>query len=224
MAAEVDDTNVADTGDDDVVSAVIADLAEAEAAEAEALADAARARATAIRLGADMPEESARSRWAQVWPRLALAAAVLLICGLLTVAGLMIRQHQQVASQHAHDAKFVEAARNGVVALLSIDYNHAKADVQKVIDASTGTFKEDFSRNADDFVKTALESKAITLGSVSAAALESVTEDSGVVLLAASSRVTNANGAQQDPRSWRMSVTVARDGDQLKMSNVEFVP
>ena len=59
---------------------------------------------------------------------------------------------------------------------------------------------------------------------VSAAALESRNGDSGVVLLAASSKVTNANGAQQDPRSWRMSVTLTRDGGQLKMSNVEFVP
>ena len=52
------------------------------------------------------------------------------------------------------------------------------------------------------------------MGSVSAAALESVNGDSGVVLLAASSKVTNANGAQQDPRSWRMSVTLTRDGGQ----------
>jgi len=43
-------------------------------------------------------------------------------------------------------------------------------------------------------------------------------------LLAASSQVTNVNGARQDPRAWRMSVTMTRDGGKLKMSNVEFVP
>ena len=46
----------------------------------------------------------------------------------------------------------------------------------------------------------------------------------GAVLVAASSTVTNAGGARADPRPWRMSVTVTREGDTWKMSDVEFVP
>ena len=64
----------------------------------------------------------------------------------------------------------------------------------------------------------------MTVGTIKSAALDKDGGDTGVVLLAASSTVTNANGAHQDPRAWRMSVTVARDGDKFKMSNVEFVP
>jgi Mce-associated membrane protein len=45
-----------------------------------------------------------------------------------------------------------------------------------------------------------------------------------VVLVAASSQVTNSNGARNDPRPWRMSVTMSLDENQWKMSNVEFVP
>jgi Mce-associated membrane protein len=45
-----------------------------------------------------------------------------------------------------------------------------------------------------------------------------------VVLVAATSEVTNASGARQDPRPFRMSVTVTREGEQCKMSDVEFVP
>lgn len=215
MAADVDG---------DAVAQVVADLAEAEAAEAEALAEAARARATAARLGVEAPEVPSTGWFARWWPRSAVALAVLLICASFTLSGLIIWQHRQATARHAYEAEFVAAAEKGVVALLSIDYHHAKEDVQRVIDASTGAFKDDFARDADDFVKTAQDSKAVTVGSVSAAALESVNGDSGVVLLAASSKVTNANGAQQDPRSWRMSVTLTRDGGQVKMSNVEFVP
>lgn len=215
MAADVDG---------DAVAQVIADLAEAEAAEAEALAEAARARATAARLGVDVPEAPLTDRFARWWPRLAVVSAVLLIGASFTLSGLIVWQHRQATARQAREAEFVAAAEKGVVALLSLDYHHAKEDVQRVIDASTGTFKDDFVRDADDFVKTAQDSKAVTVGSVSAAALESVNGDSGVVLLAASSKVTNANGAQQDPRSWRMSVTLTRDGGQVKMSNVEFVP
>ena len=215
MAADVDGHAVAQ---------VIADLAEAEAAEAEALAEAARARATAARLGVDVPEAPLTGRFARWWPRLAVVSAVLLIGASFTLSGLIVWQHRQATARQAREAEFVAAAEKGVVALLSLDYHHAKEDVQRVIDASTGAFKDDFARDADDFVKTAQDAKAVTVGSVSAAALESVNGDSGVVLLAASSKVTNANGAQQDPRSWRMSVTLTRDGGQVKMSNVEFVP
>ena len=54
--------------------------------------------------------------------------------------------------------------------------------------------------------------------------VESMTDDSAVVLVSATSRVTNSAGAKQEPRSWRLSVNLERIGDQIKMSKVEFVP
>lgn len=230
MASEVNSKGAAApvSPSGETVSEVMAQLAEAEAAEAQARAEAAKAKAAAARLrgDADEPEAEAepRRRFRPPWRAIAAAVLVVGIGALLTVTGLMIWQHQRVEAQRAHRAQIVDAAKTGVAALLSIDYTHAKADVQKVIDLSTGTFKDDFTKGAEDFVKTAEQSKAVTVGSISAAALESDNGDSGVVLLAASSQVTNANGAKQDPRAWRMSVTVTRDGDKLKMSNVEFVP
>jgi Mce-associated membrane protein len=229
MASEVDGG--------ETVSEVMAQLAEAEAAEAEALADAARAKANAARLrgspespDADeitetVADDPARRWWSvRPWSKIGLAAVVVAICAVLALTGVMIWQHRQVEALRAHRAEFVTSASEGVLALLSIDYNHAKADVQKVIDHSTGSFKDDFTKGGDDFVKTAEQSKAVTVGKISAAALESENGDTGVVLLAASSQVTNVNGARQDPRAWRMSVTMTRDGGKLKMSNVEFVP
>ncbi len=212
---------------------MLAELAEAEAAEADALAQAAAARAKADATGDDSAAESAeaqdhseapvagRSRIAQT---AGLALAVLLTAGALTLTVLMLVQHGKVAAQRSSDHRFVDAARDGVVALLSIDHTHARADVQRVLDLSTGQFHDDFARSADDFVKTAEDSKAVTKGTVNIAALERVDGDRAVVLLAATSEVTNAGGARQDPRPFRMSVTVDRVGDTCKMSDVEFVP
>jgi Mce-associated membrane protein len=53
--------------------------------------------------------------------------------------------------------------------------------------------------------------------------LNSMTNDSAVVLIASTSEVTNAAGAKQDPRNFKLIVTLTRDGGQLKMSKVEFV-
>jgi len=154
----------------------------------------------------------------------ARVVGALLIVGTVVVTGVMLSTHSRVAAQRAHDRQVVEAAGNGVVALLSIDHNRADSDVKRVLEMSIGAFHDDFASRADDFIKTAQESKAVTKGSVTAAALESIDTDNAVVLLAASSEVTNANGARADPRPWRMSVTMSRDEDKWKMSNVEFVP
>lgn len=153
-----------------------------------------------------------------------LVPAALLTGASLALTGLMLWQHREVTAQRAADRQFVEAASAGVTALLSIDHTRAQADVQRVLDLSTGPFREDFQRSAEDFVKTAVDSQAVTTGTVNAAALDTVDGDRGVVMVAATSRVTNANGANQDPRPFRISVTVTRDGDTPKMSDVEFVP
>jgi Mce-associated membrane protein len=233
------------------VADMVAELAEAEAAEADALAEAARARARAdeVRVdaadgetaepepepGPDAPEPDApgpdapgpdalgptRARTRQT---AGLALAALLTAAALTLTALMLWQHGRVSAQRAGDRRFVDAARDGIVALLSIEHTDARADVQRVLDLSTGQFHDDFARSADDFVKTAQDSQAVTKGSVTVAALERVDGDQAVVLIAATSEVTNVSGARQDPRPFRISVTVKRDGEQCKMSDVEFVP
>jgi Mce-associated membrane protein len=59
---------------------------------------------------------------------------------------------------------------------------------------------------------------------VNAAAVKSMTDGTAQVIVAATSRVSNAQGANQEPRPWRMLVELTREGDQIKMSKVEFVP
>lgn len=206
---------------------VLKALAEAEAAEADARAEAVQAKARAARLRGPAPEEAAPIRptarlgW---WRGAALAVGAVLIGALLAVTVLMAVKHSEAGAARAQDRELVEAASNGIVALLSIDHGRAKADVQRILDLSIGAFRDDFASRAGDFIKAAENEKAVTRGTVTAAALETDRGDNAVVLVAAQSEVTNASGARDDPRPWRMSVTVSRDEDQWKMSNVEFVP
>lgn len=174
-------------------------------------------------------EADAHSAAARRWSRGVRRGLAAGIAGVLAGAGvaataLMLWQHHRAQAHRASDREFVDAARAGVVALLSIDHSRAKDDVQRVLDLSTGAFRDDFQRRADDFISTAEKSNVVTKGSVKAAALESANADSGVVLVAAASQVTNSGGARDDPRPWRMSVTVTRDDGRFKMSDVEFVP
>lgn len=152
------------------------------------------------------------------------AVAAIVLCAGLGSSGYMMWRHHDVTAKQHREAEFVAAARQGVTTLTSLDFNHAADDVKRVLDDSTGAFRNDFQSRADDFAKVIQQSKVATQGRVDAAAVQSMTDDSAVVLVAATSEVTNSAGAKQEPRAWRLSVTVERVDGQLKMSKVEFVP
>ena len=154
---------------------------------------------------------------------LAAGVAIVAICASTALSGYFLVHHRQVADRQQRAAEYAAAAQQGIVTLMSLDYNSAKEDVQRVIDNSTGDFKDNFQDTAEDFIKVVEQAKVGTETTVKATAVQSMSDDSAVVLVAATSKITNAAGATQDPRPWRLSVTITRDGDQLKMSKVEFV-
>jgi Mce-associated membrane protein len=169
-------------------------------------------------------------RWRRVnLPRVrvkVLAAGLVILCtlGLLGVSGYMIWQHHRVAAEQRRSAEFSAAAQQAVVTLMSLDFNHADEDLKRIVDNSTGDFKKDFQEATTDFTKVAQDSKAITTATVNAAAVQSMTRDTATVLVSATTHVSNAASKDQPPRSWRLFVDLARDGGQLKLAKVEFVP
>jgi Mce-associated membrane protein len=220
-------------------------MAEAdELAHAEARAEAARARADRLRQQAeaassdqdnragaeeaDDEAESAPSRRLRLRPpgrkAMAAAAAVVVVCASLAASGYLVRHHRAVVQQRQRSAEFATAARNAVVMMMSIDPNKARDDMQRWADDTTGLFKAGILMGAEDAVKALEQSKVSSKGSVQAAAVESMTEDSAIVLVAAKSEFTKPGQAKPDMRSSRLVVSVQRDAGQLKISRVEFVP
>ena len=148
----------------------------------------------------------------------------ILIVGFAAAIGYMAWQHHDATEREQHAARFVAGARQGVVNMTSLDFTRAKQDVQRVLDSSTGEFRDDFQQRANDFATVVEQSKVVTEGTVNAAALESMDKHSASVLISATSKITNSAGAKDEPRAWRLRVTVTEDGGQYKMSKVEFVP
>ncbi|ELR83704.1 MULTISPECIES: hypothetical protein [Mycobacterium] len=219
-AAEQDGTDTAEPEtDDDVTGTVEATGTEAAENDGEASDETAE--------GTEAQAKSARSRrrlrlpsWSVVWK----AAVILLICAFLGASGYMVWNHNETIERNHRAANILAGARQGVVNLTSMDFNKAKEDVQRVIDSSTGPFRDDFQARAKDFTTVVEQSKVVTQGSVNAAAVQTINGDFALVLVAATSHVTNAAGAKDAPRNWRLKVTVKNDGGQYKMSNVEFIP
>ncbi|WP_237573466.1 hypothetical protein [Mycolicibacterium lacusdiani] len=160
-------------------------------------------------------------------PSLALAAAalaVVLTVGFVAAGVYMTLHHQRVVAQQERSAEFAAAARQGVVTLMSLDFTRAEEDVQRIIDNTTGDFRKDFEGQAEIFTQVAQESKVITEATVNSVAVASMTQDTATVLVAVTTNVSNAASQEQQPRSWRLSVDVARDAGQIKLAKVEFVP
>ena len=213
--------------------------AEAEALAAEARADAAHARAAELRRqldATDVADEPASDIPATPAPPMPPARPPLPALpsppppppgGLLGATGYMVWQHQKAAELRRSAAEFTAAARQDVINLMSMDYTRAQESVQRVLDNSTGKFRANFDETADEFVKALQDEKIVTTATINDAAVEldSMTDESAVVMVSATSRREGrqAPKEQQQPQVWRVLLTLERDGDQIKMSDVEFV-
>ena len=156
-----------------------------------------------------------------------VAVTTLLTAGLLSATGYMVWQHQKAAELRRSAAEFTAAARQDVINLMSMDYTRAQESVQRVLDNSTGKFRANFDETADEFVKALQDEKIVTTATINDAAVEldSMTDEFAVVMVSATSRREGrqAPKEQQQPQVWRVLLTLERDGDQIKMSDVEFV-
>jgi len=223
-------------------------LAEAEAHAAATAAEAARARAKLLKLQQDRAETEAvtevaepapetttavaepagwRSRIHIGWvgrhlPAVAAALVALAVGGLLVSDVLMLVGHRAVLQRERQAAEYSAAARQGVVTVMSLNYETVDDDVKRILDNSTGEFRKDFEAHADDFIKTAREAKAIAEAAATVSGIESMSANEAVVLVAATTKVTNAAGAKEELRSWRLTIHMTRDGDQAKVSKVDF--
>jgi Mce-associated membrane protein len=169
--------------------------------------------------------ETEQPPWRAWMPAVATVATIILIICFAGVSTYMVLEHRDTNRQHQREAAFVAGAKKGVVNMISLDFNQAKEDVQRVIDGSTGQFKTDFQQRAADLIAVVARSKTITEGRVNAAAIESMERNSAVVLVSATSQVTNSPpGKDEPPQIWRLRVTVADVGGQYKLSKVEYVP
>jgi Mce-associated membrane protein len=112
--------------------------------------------------------------------------------------------------------------------LTTINYTEVDADIQRILDSSTGTFHDNFQKRSQPFVDVVKQAQSKSEGTVTAAGLESQNGDQAKVLVAVSVKVSmkmsNADAPEQAPRGWRMRIGVQKVGRGAKVSDVQFVP
>jgi Mce-associated membrane protein len=156
--------------------------------------------------------------------RLALTAATAAVVVLGVLVGwLGLRAHQSEQTDQQR-AMYLAAARQGALNLTTISYTEVDADIKRILDSATGTFHDDFEKRSQPFVEVVKESQSKSQGTVTESALESVKGDAAQALVSVAVTPSTAQAAQQQPRAWRMRISVQKMGDVAKVSNVEFVP
>lgn len=179
---------------------------------------------------ADGAEHAAPTQHHQAHKRSAVSGRAALIVGLVMVvaagglAGWLGFNYSQLRVAERDRLLFLQVGRQAAINLTTISYLEVDADVQRILDSATGAFHEDFQKRSKPFVDVVKQARSITEGTVAEAGLESVQRDGARVLVAVSVKTSNASGAEQPIRGWRMRIDVQKDGDAAKVSNVEFVP
>ena len=152
-----------------------------------------------------------------------VGAAIILCAASLGASGYMLWQHISLMHEHKRAAEFTTAARAGVELMMSIDPDHARENIQRLIDNTTGTMQIQLRATSTYLVEDAQKAKVVTKATAEDIAVESMTDTSAVVLVMAKSDTTNPDKSKRPPAYWRLSVGLTRDGGQLKLSKVDFV-
>ncbi|OBH08853.1 hypothetical protein [Mycobacterium sp. E1747] len=150
-----------------------------------------------------------------------LVAITILLGSLVGWFGYNAFQSHQEKTQRDN---LVAAARQGAVNLTTINYTQVEADIQRILDSSTGAFHDDFKKRSDPFVNVVKRVQSKSEGTVTAAGLEAWSGNEAQVLVAVSVKTSTAAAPDQQPRSWRMRIKVEKSGDAAKIAEVQFVP
>lgn len=151
-------------------------------------------------------------------------AAVTLIAALTVATVVLAVQHRSANRLGSDRTAFLVAARQVALNLTTVSADSADVDIARILDSATGVFRDDFAMRSAAFSSVVKQARVSTVGTVTEAGVESIDGDHAKVLIAATSKVTNTAGAQDEPRIWRLRLAMQRTEGRILVSNVDFVP
>jgi Mce-associated membrane protein len=203
--------------------AVDAGTASRELMESTTSLDAGDESLAASAVESEIPDDEDIDRPEGSGIALALVFGVIMVVGLAALTGWLGFRTYESQQAQAQRSLFLEVGRQGALNLTTISYTEADADVARILDSATGTFRDDFQKRSQPFIEVVKQAQSKTEGTVTAAGLESVNGDSAQVLVAVSVKTTNAGAPEPQPHAWRMRIDVQKVDDGVKVSNVGFV-
>lgn len=153
---------------------------------------------------------------------LAWALSVLLVVALagLTLSVVALRKQQADDSQRDGAMK---AARQLALDFTTYDYQTWDADSKRVVDESTGQFKQEFQAGIDAVKTDVTTNKATSKGDVKEAGVVSNDKDSAQVLVIVNAVVTNTASTTGTERRYRIKLDMVREKDRWLTADLQVV-
>jgi Mce-associated membrane protein len=158
-------------------------------------------------------------------PRRTVALAVVLCAAVLVTLSITgVRWYHQQRLESARQGALA-AARQTTVDFVSISAATVDRDLQRIAAATTGDFKDEFTRGLPQVRTAVVENKVSSTGSVLRAALVSSDLDSAVALVAIDASVKNTGAPDGRISHYRIQVDLSLDpgSGRWLVSRLQFV-
>lgn len=132
--------------------------------------------------------------------------------------------HRQHRATEDHRTALIDAASREVLNVLTVHHTSVDRDVQLILDGATGQWRQEFEPQARPFTEAVQKAEVDTTAEIAGAGVERLIEGGGAqLLITAHSKVSNAAGSHEEPRTFRVRVTMAPDNGRLKIAKMEYV-
>lgn len=116
------------------------------------------------------------------------------------------------------------AARAETLAFLEIDHTRMDKLTDQVLSGATGAFKKQYEASLKTLKEASTSQESVSKGRVDEVGLSEVDADSASVFVAAGSKVQNkGTKGEVEDRSWRIKLTMVKEGSRWLVSQLEFV-
>jgi Mce-associated membrane protein len=170
---------------------------------------------------ADPPgPEPTRARW--IGPVGTLLVVIIAVVSVVVciVASLSWRS---AVDADKRNAEVLDVASTMAVNLVTLGKQTADADLARVIDGTTGDFRDQFVSAADGFDSLLTDGGVDSTGGVKSAGIVDASDEQATVLAAVTSTVKNNEAPDGEVRVYRMKLTLDNVDGRWLVSNVEFV-
>jgi Mce-associated membrane protein len=154
---------------------------------------------------------------------MALVVATVLMVSVAVLAGWLGYRTWQCHQAEQERALFLRVARQSAADLTTINHSEVEADVQRILDSSTGSFYDDFSKRRQPFVDRIKRDRSTSEGTVTEVGLLNMTNYSARALVAVSVKLSTAGSTEPKLDGFRLRIDLQRAGDGAKISDVEYV-
>lgn len=155
----------------------------------------------------------------------ALVAALLIVA--LVGGAVVVRTRHDRADDAVREERYgavLAAADREATAFVNLRYDRAAQSMAAVAAGATGAFRDHYDRQAAHVVRVLRSHRSSMTGRVVWSGVVAVSPDRATVLAATSGTVANAGTrGQQEPRDFRLRISLVREGGRWLASDVRFV-